>query len=61
VSRQHASLTFAPDGTCSITDQGSPNGTLVNGAEIPVGKPVPLRDGDHVNLGAWTRLTITRG
>jgi serine/threonine-protein kinase len=61
VSRQHASLTFAPDGTCSITDQGSPNGTLVNGAEIPVGKSVPLRDGDHVNLGAWTRLTITRG
>jgi predicted component of type VI protein secretion system len=60
VSRQHAMLTTAPNGTWTITDQGSPNGTLVNGAEIPVGQAVPLRDGDYVNLGAWTRITITR-
>ena len=61
VSALHALLTAAPDGTWYVTDQGSSNGTQVNGREIPAHEPVPLRDGDFINLGAWTRLTITRG
>jgi pSer/pThr/pTyr-binding forkhead associated (FHA) protein len=60
VSRLHLTLVKAPDGNWSVVDRDSANGTLVNGTEIPPGKPVPLRDGDQINLGAWTSLTITR-
>lgn len=58
VSALHAVLTPAPDGTWFVADQGSSNGTQVNGREIPAHEPVPLRDGDYINLGAWTRITI---
>jgi pSer/pThr/pTyr-binding forkhead associated (FHA) protein len=61
VSRLHAMLIEAADGTWSVVDPGSENGTLVNGKEIPPGEAVPLRDGDRIHLGAWTALTITRG
>ena len=60
VSRLHAVLTAAPDGTWSITDQDSPNGTQVNGREIPARETVPLRPGDYINVGVWTRITVTR-
>jgi pSer/pThr/pTyr-binding forkhead associated (FHA) protein len=61
VSRLHVVLIEAPDGTWSVVDPGSENGTLVNGNEIPHGQAVPLHDGDRIHLGAWTALTITRG
>ena len=61
VSRLHVVLVGAPDGTWSVVDPGSANGTLVNGNEIPAGETVPLRDGDVIHLGAWTALTVTSG
>ena len=61
VSRLHAVLLKAPDGTWSIIDPGSANGTAVNGSEIPPGQAVPLRDGDRIHLGAWTELRVVRG
>jgi pSer/pThr/pTyr-binding forkhead associated (FHA) protein len=61
VSRLHAVLIEAADGTWSVVDPGSENGTLVNGKEIPPGEAMPLHDGDRIHLGAWTALTITRG
>ncbi len=61
VSRLHVVLVRAPDGTWSVVDPGSANGTLVNGNEIPAGETVPLRDGDVIHLGAWTALTVTSG
>jgi serine/threonine-protein kinase len=61
VSRLHAMLIAGPDGGWSVVDLGTENGTLVNGREIPQGRAVPLRDGDRINLGVWTRITITRG
>ncbi len=61
VSRLHAVLLKAPDGTWSIVDPGSANGTAVNGSEIPPGQAVPLRDGDRIHLGAWTELRVVRG
>ncbi|MBO0805706.1 MAG: FHA domain-containing protein [Nocardiopsaceae bacterium] len=61
VSRLHAVLVVAPDGTWSVVDPGSANGTLVNGSEIRPDEPVPLREGDRVNLGAWTLLVLSRG
>jgi len=61
VSRLHAVLTAAPDGTWSISDPGSANGTLVNGREIAIGETVTLHEGDRINLGAWTVITVHRG
>jgi serine/threonine-protein kinase len=59
VSRLHAILTTTPDGTCTVTDQETPNGTQVNGREIPANEAVRLRPGDYINLGVWTRITLT--
>ena len=61
VSRLHAVLIKAADGTWSVIDPGSANGTAVNGSEIPTGQAVPLRDGDRIHLGAWTELRVVRG
>ena len=60
VSRLHAVLTAAPNGTWSISDPGSANGTLVNGREIAIGETVILHEGDRINLGAWTVITMYR-
>lgn len=61
VSRLHAVLIPAPDGTWAVLDPGSANGTLLNGRKLATGTPIPLRDGDRINLGAWTVITVRRG
>jgi pSer/pThr/pTyr-binding forkhead associated (FHA) protein len=61
VSRLHAILTSASDGTWLISDPGSANGTLVNGLELSIGAAVTLHEGDRINLGAWTVITVHRG
>jgi pSer/pThr/pTyr-binding forkhead associated (FHA) protein len=61
VSRLHAVLIATADGSWGVLDPGSANGTHLNGREIPVGDLVPLRDGDRINLGAWTVITVHRG
>jgi len=58
VSRLHAVLLRAADGSWSVVDPGSANGTLVNGTEIARDQIVALRDGDRIHLGAWTELRI---
>ncbi len=61
ISRLHAVLIATPDGSWAVLDPGSANGTLVNGSEIGIGDQVPLNDGDRINLGAWTAITVHRG
>ena len=61
ISRLHAVLIAAPDGNWEVLDPGSANGTLVNGNEVPTDSHVPLHDGDRINLGAWTAITVHRG
>jgi serine/threonine-protein kinase len=61
VSRLHARLIAGPDGNWSVMDLGSTGGTLVNGSEVGPGEAVPLREGDRINLGAWTMITMTCG
>jgi len=61
VSRLHAVLIAAQDGTWAILDPGSANGTLLNGREIATGDLVTLHEGDRINLGAWTVITVHRG
>jgi serine/threonine-protein kinase len=60
VSRLHAKLVPAPDGTWTVVDLGT-NGITVNGRDVPSGGSVPLRPGDHIHLGAWTKITMTVG
>jgi FHA domain len=58
ISHLHAVLIAQQDGTWAVLDTGSSNGTQVNGRELVSGQPAPLRGGDSICLGAWTKLTI---
>ncbi|RRS00315.1 FHA domain-containing protein [Glycomyces terrestris] len=60
VSAQHARLFAKPDGSWTIMDVGSSNGTFLNGSDEPLAPNVefPVGDGTYINIGAWTRLTI---
>jgi hypothetical protein len=58
ISHMHAVLVAQDDGTWSVLDSGSANGTQVNGREIAAGDMTRLHDGDVICLGAWTRLTV---
>lgn len=58
ISHLHAVFIAQQDGTWAVLDTGSSNGTQVNGRDIASGQPAPLRDGDSICLGAWTKLTV---
>ncbi|CAO5191152.1 FHA domain-containing protein [Frankia sp. AiPs1] len=60
ISRSHALFEQLPDGGYAVRDPGSTNGTRLNDEPDPIepGQSVPLRDGDRVYLGAWTRITL---
>ncbi len=62
VSREHARLLAQPDGSWALVDEGSTNGTYLNGGAtpIPAKAQVPLADGDRVHLGVWTTITLHR-
>lgn len=60
VSHVHAYLVAQPNGTWSVVDRGSANGTTLNEAtdRLAPEKEFPLRDGDRIHLGAWTTIVI---
>jgi FHA domain len=60
VSRQHAEIVRAADGSFAVTDLGSSNGTFLNGsaAAMSPNTAMPLANGDSVSVGAWTTLTL---
>ncbi|MGH3938282.1 MAG: FHA domain-containing protein [Pseudonocardiaceae bacterium] len=62
VSREHAQLIAQPDGSWSVVDKGSANGTYVNDHPEPIPRNllVPLADGDVIRLGIWTMITLRR-
>ena len=49
VSRRHCSVVRDSDGGLSIVDNGSTNGTVLNGRQIR--RPQILKRGDEVELG----------
>lgn len=51
VSRYHASIKVDKSKKAYIVDNGSTNGTLVNGIKIAPGKPVRIKHGDNIVLG----------
>jgi pSer/pThr/pTyr-binding forkhead associated (FHA) protein len=54
VSRMHARIELH-DGTLSVRDLGSRNGTLVNAR--PIGAPTPVQSGDEIDVGS-ARIVI---
>ena len=62
ISRLHAVLERCGDGSYAVRDLGSTNGTTVNDdpAPIPTDAVVGLVDGDRIQLGAWTTITLRR-
>ncbi|HEX3963436.1 MAG TPA: FHA domain-containing protein [Trebonia sp.] len=52
VSRRHATVMVDDSGRASIRDEGSTNGTFVNGDRVLPGSEVRLVDGDRIRLAA---------
>lgn len=50
VSRRHAAIRLAADGSATVEDLGSRNGVLLNGVRIE--KAEPLNDGDLIRIGS---------
>lgn len=50
ISRHHAVL-FWRNGTLHIADEGSANGTVLNGRRLPPHAPHIVRNGDRITLG----------
>lgn len=63
VSSRHAVVRVGADGTLTVTDVGSTNGTIVGlptETAISEGQPRPVADGAAFYVGAWTRIIVTR-
>lgn len=60
VSHRHAVLRRQVDGSWALVDEMSTNGTWLNGGELPLthGVLTALRDGDRINVGSFTSVTI---
>lgn len=51
VSRLHASIINMGNGNYALRDEGSANGTKVNGQTVNKYQPFPLKEGDKIQLG----------
>jgi pSer/pThr/pTyr-binding forkhead associated (FHA) protein len=52
ISKFHASISIASDGSTSVADTGSTNGTFINGERIAYGKSVAFGLDDTLKFGA---------
>ena len=60
VSRDHAVVITDETGTVQIRDEGSTNGTFLNGKRIHAHRLVDLADGDRVQLGTKIVFKLVR-
>lgn len=51
VSRLHASIVNMGNGNYGLKDEGSANGTKINGQLVPKNQMYPLQEGDKIQLG----------
>ncbi|MBW4447577.1 MAG: FHA domain-containing protein [Spirirestis rafaelensis WJT71-NPBG6] len=58
VSHRHALLNLESDGSLTLRDINSSNGTKLNGVELKPMVDAPLQDGDEFTLGHWTRIAV---
>jgi two-component system, cell cycle response regulator len=62
VSGRHATIVGMPigiGGAFHLTDEGSTNGSVVNGNRAERGKPIALEDSDRIQLGSATMLRFS--
>ncbi|MEV0110411.1 FHA domain-containing protein [Nocardia sp. NPDC050799] len=57
-SRRHATLGVHPSGRVWIRDEGSSNGTRIDGRTITPGLQMTLHPGNHVDLGGGYEFTV---
>jgi hypothetical protein len=50
ISRRHAAI-FWQNGALNLTDEGSDNGTYLNGENLIAHRPYVLRNGDRITMG----------
>lgn len=60
VSRRHARIKVDAHGVVTLIDQGSTNGTFVNGRRVEAGWPVGLDEGDRLQFGSGVVLKLVR-
>jgi len=60
VSRRHAFVSIDSKGVFRIKDDGSTNGTFINGQRIAVHSPRQLDNGDRIQLGTNVVLKLVR-
>lgn len=58
VSHRHAIINRQPDGSFTLRDIESANGTILNGIELNPLVDTLLKDGDEFTLGHWTKITV---
>jgi len=58
VSHRHAILQLYASGVLLLRDIGAANGTHLNGKPIDPMVDYPLKDGDEITLGHWSRISI---
>lgn len=61
VSRFHAALELTPNREVYMHDLESTHGTFVNKSQVPQGERERLRVGDHIKLGASSRVFVLHG
>jgi hypothetical protein len=59
-SRRHAKFVKNGDGSISLQDLASLNGTRLNATDVVPGSRRALEEGDAVTLGRWTRIRLRR-
>ncbi len=58
ISRHHATLRMDSRGSVSMTDEGSTNGSFVNGQRIELRRAIKLEHGDRIQLGTGVILKL---
>lgn len=57
-SRRHCKFVTGHGGSLSLQDLASTNGSRLNGEAVVAGSTSPLKDGDEVMIGRWTRIKV---
>ncbi|WP_328470223.1 FHA domain-containing protein [Streptomyces sp. NBC_00448] len=58
LSRLHATVRVEPDGSASLTDEGSTNGTYLHGYRLQPHEPAVLNPGDAIRLAADVTVRV---
>jgi len=58
ISSKHAIILYRESQGFFIRDDMSANGTFLNGEELEIGKPYPLKDGDKIGFGRQTQFVF---